>query len=134
MPKIKIIRKKDWLIRYRVFEIYLDGQKMGYLSNGENFEFDAPAGQHKLRVKMGYYRSRELPCTLYSKETKSFTVSRNQIMVMIIIILLLLSTFLEIFLRHTFKIERRVFEIMTVLVVLFHTFGGKIHFLSIKEN
>lgn len=134
MPKIKIVRERDWVIRYRVFEIYSDGQRIGYLSNGESDEFEVPAGEHKLKVKMGHFSSRSLNCNMYNKETKSFTVSRNQIMVMIIVILLLLTTFMEIFLRRTFKIERRIFELITVLLLLLHTFGGKIQFISIKEN
>lgn len=134
MPRIKIFRKKDWFIRYRVFEIFLDGQKMGYLSNGESIEFDAPAGQHKLRVKMGRLRSKDFNYTVYNKENKSFTVSRNQIIGMIIIILIFLVTFMEFFIHRIFKMERRVLEFITVTIVLFHSYGGKIHFLNIKET
>jgi hypothetical protein len=135
MPKIKIFRKKDWFIRYRVFEIYSNGQRIGYLSNGETEEFDVPSGEHKLKVKMGHFSSRNLNCNMYNKETKSFTVSRNQIMVMIIVILLLLTTLMETYFRHTFEIERRVFEIITFLIFFFfHSFGTHLQFLNIKEN
>ena len=73
MPKIKIFRKKDWFIRYKVFEIWLDGQKAVYLSNGETIEFEAPSGEHQLKIKMGWINSKIITFTLYQKDSLSLS-------------------------------------------------------------
>lgn len=133
MPKIKIVRERDWVIRYRVFEILMDGERIGYISNGETNEFEVPTGQHTLKVKMGRVRSKDLNYTMYSKETKSFTISRNKVMSIIIFMMVLLVTLAEIFLRHTFKLERKLLVFVPVLVAFIH-FIARVHFLIIKED
>jgi hypothetical protein len=78
MPKIKIHRKREWSLKlgYKsIFEVFLDGQKIGYLPNGETNEFEVSTGEHRLRIKSGWFGSREYHFNIFGKETKSFTVS-----------------------------------------------------------
>ena len=95
MPTIKISRKKEWAIHSVPFEVFLDGQKIGYLSKGETREFDISAGQHKIKVKTGRYGSKDIEYTTFNKESKSLIVSKNWAM-----------TFLPHFLIITFVIVR----------------------------
>jgi hypothetical protein len=78
MSKIKIHRKREWslIIGYRsIFEVLLDGQRIGYLLSGETNEFEVTPGVHKLRIKAGWFGSRECNFNIFGKETMSFTVS-----------------------------------------------------------
>jgi len=134
MPKISVHRNKNWMISLKMFEVFLDEQRIGYLTNGETAEYEVPAGPHNLKVKMGMLGSKCIDFNVYNKETKSFSVSRNQIITVIFIILLLLAILMETYYRNTFKRERWVFVIIPVLVFLFHAFCTHIHFLNIEEN
>lgn len=134
MPKIKIFRKRDWMISLKMFEVFLDEQRIGYLMKGETAEYEVPAGPHNIKIKMGMLGSKSIDFNVYNKETKSFTVSRSQMLALIFIILLLLAILMETYYRHTFKRERWVLVIIPVLIFLFHAFGTHIHFLNIKEN
>jgi hypothetical protein len=102
MPKIKIHRKREWTLklgssRTSIFEVFLDGQRIGYLPKGESIEHDVTTGEHKLRVKAGWFGSREHHFNIFGKETKSFTVSSiNNYTVISAIILVILIEFLRI--------------------------------------
>src|ERR1035437_7905129 len=103
MPTIKIFRKKGWTTRFKVIELYVDGQKIGYISNGETKEFEVAAGQHTLKAKRGWYGSQDFDCNLYNKEIKSLTVSPNAVFVTFFPIFIVCFALLNVYLRGKFK-------------------------------
>lgn len=137
MPKIKIIRKRDWIISSKVFEVYLDGEKIGYLSDGDTNEFEVPAGQHKLRVKMGRYGSNNFECNIFNKDSKLFNVSINHIAQVIGLVLMAGACFLGIYLMKTHRGEQIYSWFFTSFIAVFAIYWqtvGRNTYLKLKEK
>ena len=105
MPKIRIYQKKGCGARYRVIDLYLDGEILGYIPNGESIEFNIPIGEHLLRAKMGFYRSKVVKCTMFNRESKSLTISRNSVVHMLFPIIILLLGVLQFYSARIYKSE-----------------------------
>jgi len=136
MPKIKITQQRAWGSRFRVVDLYLDGEILGYVPNGEILEFDVPAGQHSIKAKMGFLGSNSIHCTMFNKEMKSFTIAPNVIQNILLPILLLCLGLLHVYSKRVFKSEH--YDLMAfygILLVSAYTliFGRKRH-LIIKEG
>jgi len=100
MAKIIIHRKREWSLKLgysSIFEVFLDGQRIGYLSNGETKEFDFPAGQHKIKAKTWWYGSQDFNFTLFNKENKSFNISTNKSLMILVPILIFIHVFFKYF-------------------------------------
>jgi hypothetical protein len=69
MAKIKITRTSEWSNYSRKIGIYLDGQKIGIISNGETKDFDVPPGQHSLKAKIDWCGSKDFIFTANENDT-----------------------------------------------------------------
>ena len=137
MPTIKIFRKRNWINASKIFEVYLDGQKIGYLANGDTNEFQVPAGQQKLRVKMGRFGSNNFECNIFNKDYKSFTVSLNYIVMIIGFVYMIGALFLGIFLMKTHRGEHLYSWSFTAFIAVFAIYSqtvGRNTFLTLKED
>lgn len=125
------------MIRNKVFEVFLDGQKIGYLSNGDTSEFKVPAGQHKFKVKMGRFGSNNFEYNIFNKDSKTFSVSLNYIVMIISIVLMTGAFFLARFLMETHKGESIYSWVFTafigVLAIYWQTVGRNTY-LKLKED
>lgn len=139
MPKIIIHRKRDWSLKIgyqSVFEVLLDGQRIGYLPNGETNEFDVPAGEHKLKIKMGRYGSREHNFNVFNKEARSFTVSSMKNYTTIGAILFLIAVeFTHLVLKIHLKQNTMnlIIGAIVLLVIYFQTLGRN-SYIFLREN
>jgi hypothetical protein len=52
MATIKILRTSEYVNRIRDYQIYLDGQKVGTVANGETIRLDTTKGDHTLIAKI----------------------------------------------------------------------------------
>jgi hypothetical protein len=137
MPKISVYRKSGWMTRFKVVELYLDGERIGYLSNGETKEFDVPVGQHTLKAKMGWYGSKNLDCTVYNKESKSYTLSPNYIPVSLHIFVILCIVLIQNYLKNVHKLSHSyiwLFPALILLIVGSYQIIGRNNYLIIKED
>jgi hypothetical protein len=137
MPKISVFRKSEWMTRFKVVELYLDGQRIGYLSNGETKEFDVPAGQHTLKAKMGWYGSKNLDCTIFNKESKSYTVYPNYIFISLMVIVILCIVLIQNYLIRVHKFSHSyiwLFPGLIILIVASYQIIGRNAYLIIKEG
>jgi hypothetical protein len=75
MAKIEITRKNEWINRFRNYRIYLDGQKIGTISNNETREFEVPSGQHTLTAKIDWCGSKTHSFSANEVERKEFSFS-----------------------------------------------------------
>ena len=74
MPKLKITREKNFLGMIRKFKIFLNGNQIGVISNGETKEFDIPEGNHQLYCKQDFLNVPvRFDFSISSDETKIFT-------------------------------------------------------------
>jgi len=133
MPTIKISQKREWGAKFRVLDLYLDGEILGYVPSGETIEFDVPVGQHTLKAKMGFFRSKVLSCTMFNKEIKSYTISPNKFVHFFLPVILLGLGLLQFFFstgaiksNHNHII---VFSGFLLLSTYFHMIGRNTYFL-----
>ena len=84
MAKIKLQRTSENKNRLREYQIYIDGQKIGTIANGETKEFETNNGQHSLVAKIDWSSSPELTLNFDNSQTKHLEVgvskNRNWIM------------------------------------------------------
>ena len=74
MPKLKITREKNFLGMIRKFKVFLNGNQIGVISNGETKEFDIPEGNHQLYCKQDILNVPvPFDFSILSDETKIFT-------------------------------------------------------------
>jgi len=74
MAIIRIVRNSEYNNKARKFMVWLDGQKLGEVGNGETKEFDVAAGQHSIILKLDWCSSEQLSFDLNPDESKSFYV------------------------------------------------------------
>jgi hypothetical protein len=126
MSKIIITRKQEWNNRLRQIGIYLDGQKIGTIANGETKSFDVPSGNHALKAKIGWCGSREIELEVAGEEKKYFSLRGfrySNIMLPFVIVLVLLNIFL-----------RKIYANSFVLWLTIPVFLLLIYYLTIGRN
>ena len=74
MPKISIHRRKESINSLANYLVYIDGEKIGGIANGETKEFDTIAGQHTICIKIWWVSSPTLSFDINDNETKIFKV------------------------------------------------------------
>lgn len=136
MPILNIHHKKAWGVRFRVIEIWINGQIMGHVSNGETQSFDLPSGQYTLKAKLGRFGSSTILCTLFNKETILFTVCANKIMSVLVPTILLGLIILQLYLKEKVSSEPINIIVWTLMILLsaYHIAIGRNSWLKIKEE
>jgi hypothetical protein len=137
MPKIIIKRKSTFGLKSAVIEMFMDDKRIGYLPKGEIIEQEITPGEHKLKAKIGFYRSREIAFYAGNKETKSFTVSQDFKMLAIPLIIFFILIYASIRLLPVIPYPHyRVFfvQIPTVLFLVYLLTIGRNRQLKISEG
>lgn len=75
MGKIIVNRKRQWNNRLRQIGIYVDGQKIGTIANGEIKTFEIPDGDHSIEAKIDWCSSRPVSFSVSSQEKKYFMLT-----------------------------------------------------------
>jgi len=75
MTKLVINRTSEWNNMMREVGIYLDGEKIGVIGNGEIKEFEIEPGEHTLKSKIDWCGSVPLKMNLTENETKQVELS-----------------------------------------------------------
>jgi hypothetical protein len=116
MPKIRIVCK------LRDLRIYLDDRIIGILPPNESKEFDLPAGEHKLKAKFNFWGSKDYSFTLFNKDNRSFTISKNYVWGILFIIFITALAAL-----HALTLQNNGVSIGLIII-------GLIYFLLIRRN
>ncbi len=74
MPTIKIQRTNQYINGARDYKIYIDGQKVGTIANGELKQFETTAGEHTVVAKIDWCKSPERLLVIKEGETKEMSV------------------------------------------------------------
>jgi|GEM_PF-3286081 len=132
MPIIKINLK---ITKSRTFEVLVDNQIIGLLSNGEIKEYNVTEGRHKLKIKSGRIGSKDLDFMIFNNEIKIFTASKSKVLnySLLAIILFLISPFLitnNIYL-WLFPVVAPAFIILVLLIFFITTHRS---YLILKEG
>ena len=75
MATIKIQRKHEFINLFRDYRLFVDGQKIGSISDGQEIEFSVSSGRHLLVAKIDWCSSKTIPFELNDIDNKSFTLS-----------------------------------------------------------
>ena len=74
MAKIIIKRTSEYNNRLRDYQLFLDGNKVGTIANGQTASFETNPGQHTVVAKIDWCSSPELTLTLKETDQKQLTV------------------------------------------------------------
>jgi hypothetical protein len=75
MNKLIIKRNSEWNNRLRNFGVYINGEKVGVIGNGETKEFDVEVGNHEILTKIDWCRSRIIEIEIKENENKTIELS-----------------------------------------------------------
>ena len=75
MAKLVVTRSSEWMNMGRSLRLYMDGQKLGTISNGDTKQFDLADGTHVFKAKIDWCGCREYTFTVTGNEIKEVTVS-----------------------------------------------------------
>jgi hypothetical protein len=71
MAKLRIERSSELNNKARDFGLYVNGDKIGTISNGETKEFDLKPGKHQLMAKIDWCQSQTLEFDLPEDKTQT---------------------------------------------------------------
>jgi hypothetical protein len=72
MAKIRIERNSEWNNKARAIGIYIDGEKVGTINDGEAQEYEVKNGEHEIYAKIDWCRSPKIALNINENETKTF--------------------------------------------------------------
>ncbi len=69
MTKIKIERNSEWNNKAREIGIYIDGEKVGTINDGETQDYAIENGEHEVYAKIDWCRSQKIKLNIAENET-----------------------------------------------------------------
>jgi len=71
MGTLRIIRSSEWANKLRAIGIYVNGNKVGEVKNGETKEFEVPDGMNEISAKIDWCGSNKLNLMFSGNGTKT---------------------------------------------------------------
>lgn len=134
MARIVIVRSNEYMNRFRGFDLYLNGQKLGDIFNGEKEEFEIPEGDHELVAKIDWCSSPVINFNINGNETQTFNVGgfkHNKMILPMSASLVLLHLIMNVF----FHEQLSIFFILPLLLLLaFYISIGRKQYLSLETR
>ena len=78
MAKLIVKRTSEWKNRWGKIRIYLDGEKIGVISNGQVKAFDIVQGEHKLKTSINWVGSETISFEISESKTQEFELSGSK--------------------------------------------------------
>jgi len=75
MRKIRVERNSEWNNKARAIGIYIDGEKVGTINDGETQEYEVENGKHEIFAKIDWCRSPKIELNISENETKTIKLS-----------------------------------------------------------
>lgn len=79
MATIRIRRTNDYMNLMRDYRLYIDGQKIGAIGNGETKDFEVTGGHHTVIAKIDWCSSPDLSFEINENDSKTILVSSLKI-------------------------------------------------------
>ena len=134
MTKINISRTSEYLNRLRDYGVYIDGEKVGTIANGETKEFDVSPGYHSVFTKIDWCSSPTLSVNINDLETKNLKVGgfKNGRWLMPIGIAIIVLSYIV---NLLFDFEYLFYLVIPVFLIMIYylTFGSK-QYLTLTEK
>lgn len=75
MTKIIIERKSEWNNKAREIGIYIDGEKVGTIGDGEIQEYEVESGKHDVYTKIDWSRSQKIEFNMAENDIKTLKLT-----------------------------------------------------------
>jgi hypothetical protein len=135
MAKLVVKRKKEWNNRARKYKLFIDGEKVDPIGNGEIKEFELEPGKHTVIAKMDWMSSPEFKVMLTGDKSKTIELScyklgryLNPYLIGILGLVLVLDYVFHVEVKFLFYLF-----IPPLLVSLYYSTTGRKKFIEIKE-
>jgi hypothetical protein len=134
MAIIKIQRTSDYINAVRNYRLFIDGKKIGTLSNGQRKEFEIPPGQHTLVAKIDWCSSPNLSIVINETDSKTYIVGSIKYWKWFLPLVLMICT-LTLILPHAPYSYYKLFLLLPIFLFLIYylTFGRK-KYLTLQEK
>ncbi|TXE02272.1 hypothetical protein [Algoriphagus aquimarinus] len=123
MAKLIIERTSEWNNGLRDIGIYLDGEKIAVIGNGEIKDFEIKSGEHTLKSKIDWCGSETLTINLSDNEIKKIELSGFKLGKFMLPIAAMISIIF-----FTFKEKLILHPILLMLLILPFLFYVTYHF------
>ena len=135
MAKLIVKRKKEWNNRARKYKLYIDGEKVEPIGNGEIKTFELDPGKHTVIAKMDWMSSPEFEADLSGDQSKTIELSCYKLGRYLIPYLIGILGLVFI-LEYIFHVEVKFLFYLFIppfLVSLYYSTIGRKKFIEIKE-
>ncbi|MBP1841743.1 hypothetical protein [Formosa algae] len=75
MRKIRVERNSEWNNKARAIGIYIDGEKVGTINDGETQEYELENGKHEIFAKIDWCSSPKIELNIAQNESKTIKLS-----------------------------------------------------------
>lgn len=133
MALIILKRTNEYNNRMRDYKIFIDGQMVGTIANGETKEFPTTAGQHIVSAKIDWCSSPDMSINVKENQTKNLKVGgfkNGQFLIPIGIGLVVLNFILSKFVNF----ESTMFLVVPLLLlIIYYLTIGRKKYLTLTE-
>jgi hypothetical protein len=133
MATISIKRTSEYNNRLRDYQLFLDGTKIGAISDGQTKEFETTSGHHTVVAKIDWCSSPELPLTLNESDNKELIVGgfKNGNWIMPVAIGIIGAHFI---LSFAFNFNYGIFLVIPAFILLvYYLTAGRKKYLTLTE-
>ena len=135
MAKLIAKRKKEWNNRARKFKLYIDGEKVDHIGNGEIKDFELETGKHTVIAKMDWMSSPEFEVDLSDDKSKTIELSGYKLGRYLVPYLLGILGLVFV-LKYVFHIEVNFLFYLFIpafLVTIYYATLGRKKYIEIKD-
>jgi hypothetical protein len=128
MAKIIIERNSEWNNKARKIGIYIDGEKVETINDGETLEFEVTTGTHELLAKIDWCGSKTLSMELSENEEKTIKLSGFKYSTIItpLIFGFMLAYYLS---KYAFNLDMNFLIVCVALLFLY-----PLYFITLGKN
>lgn len=137
MPTIVIKRSSEYVNKLRAIDLYLDGEKVGNITDEEKKVFEVPEGAHQLTAKIDWCGSPDVGFEIKDGEEQFFQLSsfkKIQRFIMLFFVLGAILFVTNVFLRNGLLMDVTVgiFSIAVLMIVYMVTINRN-NYLSLTR-
>jgi hypothetical protein len=133
MATIRLKRTSEYNNRIRDYEIFIDGQQVGTIANGETKDFPTTEGQHTVTAKIDWCSSPNISVDINDNKTKNLKVGSfryGQILMPIGLVIILLHFILSKFADFEYII---FLDAPLFLLFIYYLTIGRKKYLTLEE-
>jgi hypothetical protein len=133
MGKVRIQRSNESANRWRAYQLYIDGAKVGTIASGQTKEFNIGPGRHILYSKIDWCRSPEASFDVTTDEIKVYEVKGFKY-ADLLMFLVPVTIILSYVLNRIVGVDYFFYlNIPMVLILIYYLTIGRKKYLSLKE-